>query len=49
MVLTALACVEIGGLYMLHLAWETFRSGADIQDDFSRSGFVSGLGYPVKH
>ena len=33
----------LGGLYMLHLAWETFRSGADIQDDFSRSGFVSGL------
>ncbi len=33
----------LGGLYMLHLAWETFRSGTDIQDDFSRSGFVSGL------
>ena len=27
----------LGGLYMLHLAWDTFRSGADIEDDFSRS------------
>lgn len=33
----------LGGLYMLHLAWDTFRSGADIEDDFSRSGFLSGL------
>lgn len=33
----------LGGLYMLHLAWETFRSGTEIEDDFSRSGFASGL------
>lgn len=38
-----LPMLVLGGLYMLHLAWDTFRSGTDIQDDFSRSGFLSGL------
>lgn len=33
----------LGGLYMLHLAWDTFRSCTEIEDDFSRSGFASGL------
>lgn len=33
----------IGAAYMLHLAWGTFRSDKEIKDDFSRSGFVSGL------
>lgn len=33
----------LGGLYMLHLAWDTFRSGTEIHEDYSRSGFASGL------
>lgn len=38
-----LPMLVLGGLYMLHLAWDTFHSGAEIQEDYSRSGFVSGL------
>ena len=32
----------LGGLYMLNLAWVTFRSDAHHQDDFDRSDIVSG-------
>lgn len=38
-----LPMLVLGGLYMLHLAWDTFHSGTEIQEDYSRSGFVSGL------
>ncbi len=33
----------IGSLYMLWLAWRTFRSSSEIKEDHSRSGFISGL------
>ncbi len=33
----------IGALYMLYLAWETFRSSDKIEENHSRSGFLSGL------
>ncbi len=33
----------VGAAYMLYLAWGTFRSGTEIEDDFSRSGFLSGM------
>ena len=33
----------VGALYMLHLAWSTFRSSGDIEEDHSRDGFLSGL------
>ncbi|WP_347559733.1 LysE family transporter [Clostridium sp. AM58-1XD] len=32
-----------GAAYMLYLAYETFRSSSDIQDQNSRSSFLSGL------
>lgn len=32
-----------GALYMLHLAWETFRSPGSLEEDHSRSSFLSGL------
>lgn len=38
-----LPMLVLGGLYMLHLAWDTFHSGTEIREDYSRSGFVSGL------
>ena len=33
----------LGAAYMLYLAWETFRSSELIEEDHSRSGFLSGL------
>lgn len=33
----------IGALYMLWLAWKTFRSSSELKEDHSRSGFLSGL------
>lgn len=33
----------LGALYILYLAWETFRSSPEIEDDFSSSGFISGI------
>lgn len=33
----------IGALYMLWLAWKTFRSSSEFNEDHSRSGFLSGL------
>ena len=33
----------IGAIYMLYLAWETFRSNGVIEEDHSKSGFISGL------
>ena len=33
----------LGAAYMLYLAWETFRSSDLIEEDHSRSGFLSGL------
>lgn len=33
----------IGAVYMLWLAWKTFKSSAAIEEDHSRSGFLSGL------
>ena len=33
----------IGAVYMLYLAWKTFKSGSEITEDHSREGFVSGL------
>lgn len=38
-----LPMLVLGGLYMLHLAWDTFHSGTEIMEDYSRNGFVSGL------
>lgn len=32
-----------GAIYMLYLAWETFRSSGIINEDHSRSGFYSGM------
>ncbi|WP_304508525.1 LysE family transporter [Anaerotignum sp.] len=33
----------VGALYMLWLAWKTIRSSSVIEEDHSRSGFISGL------
>ena len=33
----------LGALYILHLAWETFRSCGEIEENHSRDGFLSGL------
>ena len=33
----------VGAAYMLWLAWKTFRSSSVIEEDHSRSGFISGL------
>ena len=33
----------LGAAYMLYLAWEIFRSSGLIEDDHSKSGFLSGL------
>lgn len=33
----------VGALYMLWLAWKTFRSSSDIKEEHSRGGFFSGL------
>ena len=33
----------IGAVYMLWLAWKTFRSDATLREDHSRSGFLSGF------
>ena len=33
----------IGAVYMLWLAWKTFKSSSVIEEDHSRSGFISGL------
>lgn len=33
----------IGAIYMLWLAWKTFKSSSEIKEDHSRSGFLSGL------
>lgn len=32
-----------GAAYMLYLAWGTFRGSGDIEEDYSREGFRSGL------
>ena len=33
----------IGAIYMLYLAWETFKSSNEIQENHSRDGFWAGL------
>ena len=33
----------VGACYMLHLAWEAFRSSGSIEEDHPRDGFLSGL------
>lgn len=33
----------VGAAYMLYLAWETYRSSGDIEENHSRDGFLSGL------
>ncbi len=33
----------VGALYMLWLAWKTFKSSSLIEEDYSHSGFLSGL------
>lgn len=33
----------VGAIYMLHLAWQTFRSSDSIEENHSRDGFLSGL------
>lgn len=33
----------IGAVYMLYLAWHTFKSSSDIKEKQTRGGFVSGL------
>ncbi|EGJ48185.2 hypothetical protein HMPREF0866_01144 [Ruminococcaceae bacterium D16] len=38
-----LPMLAAGALYMLYLAWETFRSSGEIREDHSRDGFWSGL------
>ena len=38
-----LPMLVVGAGYMLYLAWETFRSSDQIEEDHSRDGFWSGL------
>ncbi len=33
----------IGAAYMLYLAWKTFKSGDTIEENTSKSGFISGM------
>lgn len=33
----------IGSVYMLYLAWKTFKSTSNIEENYSRSSFLSGL------
>lgn len=33
----------IGALYMLHLAWKTYKSSSDLGEHNARSGFIAGL------
>lgn len=33
----------IGALYILHLAWGTFKSNSDIEENYSQNSFLSGL------
>lgn len=33
----------IGAAYMLYLAWQTFKSNDDLEENHSREGFLSGL------
>ena len=33
----------VGAIYMIYLAWETFRSSGSIEENHSHDGFVSGL------
>lgn len=33
----------IGAAYMLYLAWKTYRSSSEIEENYGRSGFASGL------
>lgn len=33
----------VGAIYMLYLAWKTFKSSDVIEENYSRSGFISGL------
>ena len=33
----------IGAVYMLYLAWKTIKSTSDIEENYSRSSFLSGL------
>lgn len=33
----------VGAAYMLYLAWETFRSSDNVEENHSRDGFLSGL------
>ena len=35
--------LAVGAVYMLYLAWETFRSGDELEENYSRDGFLSGL------
>lgn len=38
-----LPMLVVGAVYMLYLAWETFRSTDGIEENHSRDGFLSGL------
>ena len=38
-----LPMLVVGALYMLYLAWETFRSDGNIEENHSRDGFLSGV------
>ena len=38
-----LPMLVLGAVYMLHLAWDTFRSSDVIQEEHAREGFLSGL------
>ena len=38
-----LTMLIVGAAYMLWLAWKTFKSSSVIEEDHSRSGFISGL------
>lgn len=33
----------VGAIYMLYLAWKTFKSTSDIGEDYTKGGFFSGL------
>lgn len=33
----------VGAAYMLHLAYKTWKSSGEIEENYSRSGFISGL------
>ena len=42
-ILAGFTVLVLGALYMLYLAWETFRSTGELESQAAREGFLSGL------